>query len=86
MVVSVEQQVGAKYDENSAETHGQTNHVHPPPTLIPWQNTQIHSEKEVHISEDKHFQSARYGQYISTNISNATPKSKCFTPVHRLPF
>lgn len=75
MVVSVEQQVGAKYDENSAETHGHTYHVHPP-VSIPWQNTQIHSEKEVHISEDKHFQSPRYRQYISTNISNTTPKSK----------
>lgn len=75
MVLSVEQQVGAKYDENSAETHGQTYHVHPH-ALIPWQNTQILSEKEVHISEDKYFQLARYGQCISTHISNATPKSK----------
>lgn len=32
--------------------------------------------KQVHISQDKHFQSAKYGQRISTNINKATHKSK----------
>lgn len=68
-------QVGAAYDENSAEIHEQTHHIQPYAFILMATHTNAVGRKQVHISEAKHFQSAKYRQYLRTNINSATRKS-----------
>lgn len=46
----------------TAGGHEQASHAHPP-AFTPRQDTQIHGDKAVHISPDKHFRTAKHGQY-----------------------